>query len=139
DEARGVAQRYGARSFLDVALTLREEPPSLSMDVEVVRAEDSSIAFAEGYRMDANRAMLYRGADRAQFREERLKELEDKLNQRPRYVSAIEVGVMMVTGDQSGALWGGVGRYGLAERFGDDKQFEGGLSLAGFVSPDHLA
>jgi len=139
EDVRAIARKYGAHTLLDVALTLREVPASLSMDVEVVRTDDSSIAFAEGYRMDADRAMLYRGADRAQTREERLKELEDKLNQRPRYVSAIELGVMMVTGDQSGALWGGVGRYQLAERFGDDKQFEGGLSLAGFVSPDHLA
>src|SRR5207245_8962077 len=139
EDVRAIARKYGAHTLLDVALTLREVPASLSMDVEVVRTDDSSIAFAEGYRMDADRAMLYRGADRAQTREERLKELEDRLNQRRRYVSAIELGVMMVDGDRSGAFWGAVGRYRLAERFGDDKQFEGGLSLAGFVSPNHLA
>jgi len=101
EQARDVAKKYGARTFLDVALTMREEPASLSMDVEVVRAEDSSIAFAEGYRMDADRAMLYRGADRAQTREERLKELEDKLNHRPRYTAAIELGMMMVDAKSS--------------------------------------
>jgi hypothetical protein len=139
DEARGVARKYGARTFLDVALTLRERPASVSMDVEMVRAEDSSIAFAEGYRMDAERALLYRGADRAQSREERLKELEDKLNQRPRYTAALETGVMMVTANPSGAFWGGLIRYRLTEKFGADRQFEGGLALAGFINPDYLA
>src|SRR4051812_36924562 len=105
DDARAAARRYGARTFLDVALTLREQPASLSMDVELVRAEDSSIAFAEGYRMDAERGMLYRGADRAQSREERLKELEDKLQERPRYVSALEGGVMMLKASTSGLFW----------------------------------
>jgi hypothetical protein len=109
------------------------------MDVEVVRADDSSIAFAEGYRMDADRAMLYRGADRAQSREERLRELEDKLNQRPRYTAALETGVMLVTASSSGAFWGGLLRYRLTERFGGDKQFEAGLALAGFLNPDYLA
>ena len=137
EQARDVAKKYGARTFLDVALTMREEPASLSMDVEVVRAEDSSIAFAEGYRMDADRAMLYRGADHAQTREERLKELEDKLNQRPRYTAAIELGMMMVDA-KSGAFWGGIGRYRLTERFGGDKEWEAGLTAAGFFSPNHL-
>src|SRR5689334_10319723 len=136
EDARAVARRYGARTFLDVALTLREQPASLSMDVEIVRADDSSIAFAEGYRMDAERAMLYRGADRAQSREERLKELEDKLDQRPRYVSALEGGVMMLKASISGLFWGGLLRYRLTERFGSDKQFEGGLAVAGFINPD---
>jgi hypothetical protein len=137
EQVRDVAKKYGARTFLDVALTMREEPASLSMDVEVVRAEDSSIAFAEGYRMDAGRAMLYRGADRAQSREERLKELEDKLNQRPRYTTALEMGMMMVDA-KSGAFWGGVGRFRLTERFGIEKQWEAGLTAAGFYSPDHI-
>src|SRR5437868_5532628 len=137
EQARDVAKKYGARTFLDVALTMREEPASLSMDVEVVRAEDSSIAFAEGYRMDADRAMLYRGADRAQTREERLKELEDKLNQKPRYTAGLEFGMLRMDA-KSGGFWGGVGRYRLAERFGGERQWEAGLTAAGFFSPDHL-
>jgi len=138
EEARGVAKKYGARTFLDVALTMREQPASLSMDVEMVRAEDSSIAFAEGYRMDADRAMLYRGADRAQSREQRLKELEDKLNQRPHYTAGLEAGMMMVGASQSGAFWGGIGRFRLTERFGGDNQYEAGVTAAGFYNPTYL-
>src|SRR4051794_34224924 len=61
EQAQEVARKYGARSFLDVSLTLRDRPASVAMDVEMVRAEDSSIAFAEAYRMDADNALLYRG------------------------------------------------------------------------------
>jgi hypothetical protein len=139
EEALKVARKYGARTFLDVALTLREQPASLSMDVEMVRAEDSSIAFAEAYRMDADNAMLYRGVDKTQKREDRLRELEDKLNQRPHYVTALEFGMMRVAADPGSAFWGGVARYRLTERFGSDRQFDAGLSLAGFLNPDHLA
>lgn len=139
EEARAVARKYGARTFLDVALTLREQPASLSMDVELVRAEDASIAYAEGYRMDADRAMLYRGADKAQTREERLKELEDKLNQRPRFTAAFETGMMLVSSSPYGGFWGGVLRYRLTERFGSDRQYEGGVALGGFINPDYLA
>jgi len=139
EEARAVARKYGARTFLDISLTLREQPASLSMDVELVRAEDSSIAYAEGYRMDADRAMLYRGADKAQTREERLKELEDKINQRPRFVAAFETGMMLVSNSPYGGFWGGVLHYRLTERFGSGKQFEGGVVLGGFINPDYLA
>src|SRR5437016_9142312 len=123
EDMRAIARKYGAHSLLDVALTLREVPASLSMDVEVVRTDDSSIAFAEGYRMDADRAMLYRGADRAQSREQRLKDLEDKLNQRPHYTAGLEAGMMMVGASQSGPFWGGIGRFRLTERFGGDNQY----------------
>ena len=134
-----MAGKYGARTLLDVSLTLREQPASLSMDVELVRAEDSSIAYAEGYRMDADRAMLYRGADKAQTREERLKELEDKINQRPRFVAAFETGMMLVSSSPYGGFWGGILHYRLTERFGSTKQFEGGVALGGFINPDYLA
>jgi hypothetical protein len=44
-----------------------------------------------------------------------------------------------MSGSTAGGFWGGIGRFRLTERFGDAKQLEAGLSLAGFASPDHLA
>jgi hypothetical protein len=134
EQAREVARKYGARSFLDISLSLREYPASLAMDVEMVRTDDSSIAFAEAYRMDADQGMLYRGADRAQTREDRLKELEDKLEERPRYTAAVEFGTMMVPSDPAGSLWGAVARYRLTEKFGWDRQYEAGLTLGGYLN-----
>jgi hypothetical protein len=139
EQAQSLARKYGARTFLDIALALRERPSSLSMDVEMVRTEDSSIAFAEMYRMDADHALLYRGADKAQSREERLKDLEDRINQRPRWGQAVEFGVMMVGDDPVGAFWGGIARYIITEKFGDDRNFEAGLSLTGFLNTNTFA
>ena len=46
--------------------------------------------------------------------------------------------MMMVGAKNSGPFWGGIGRYRLAERFGGDQQYEAGLTVAGFYSPDYL-
>ena len=134
EEAQSIARKYGARSFLDVALDVRERPaPGMGMDIEMVRAEDSSIAFAETYRMDASQGLLYRGADRAQSREARLKELEDRLNQRPRWGAELEMGAMGFLGGKND-LWGATVRFNLVEQFGDDREFQAGLGAAGFFN-----
>jgi hypothetical protein len=138
EDAQAVARKYGARSFLDVALNVTQQPASMGMDVEMVRTQDSSIAFAETYRMDSTQGMLYRGADRAQTREEKLKELQDRLNQRPRWAQSVEFGMMWILGGTS-SLWGGVGRLQLVEQFGDDRDYQAGVNLAGFVNTSNLS
>ncbi len=138
-DVQKVASHYGARTYLDVSLTLHESPPtSLSMDVELVRAEDSSIAFAEYYRLDPDKAILYRGADTAQHREARLQALQDRVNARPRYGHTVDLGTMLVSSD-AGAFWGALGRYQLTEKFGSDDQYDAGLSLAGFLNTSAFA
>jgi len=94
EEMTAVAQKYAARTLLTVALTLLDEPSTLAMDVELVRADDSSIAFAEQYRMNPETSLLYRGVDRTQSRSSRLKELQDRIDQRPRFSHTLELGVM---------------------------------------------
>jgi hypothetical protein len=132
-DVQKVAAHYGARTFLDVSLTLHEQPSSLAMDVELVRADDSSIAFAEYYRLDPEKAILYRGADTAQHREARLQMLQDRVNARPRYGHTVDLGAMMIPSD-SGSIWGGLGRYQLTEKFGSEEQYDAGVSLAGFLN-----
>jgi hypothetical protein len=129
DDVRAVARKYGARTFLDVALTLREFPASLSMDVEMVRAEDSSIALRRVTDGRGSRDALP-GSRPRPVREERLKELEDKLNERPVRRRA-RAGMMAVKASNSGIFWGGLLRYRLTERFGATKN-RAGLALAGF-------
>ena len=136
DQLKEVARKYGAQTMLAVSLSLQDRPNSMAMDVEMVRAEDSSIAFAENYRLDAGRALLYRGADTAQAREARLQQIEDRLNQRPHLQTAAELGFMRVDSDQ-GAIWGGTGRFILTEPFAD--RFSAGLSLGGFLNTTTLA
>src|SRR5437762_127102 len=72
---------------------------SLSLDVELVKADDGTIAFAEGYRVHPNTAQIFRSADRAQKREARLKDLEDRLAQRPQFGTGLFVGAMLIPSD----------------------------------------
>jgi hypothetical protein len=138
EEAQGLAKKYGARTFLDVALTLRDKPASVVMDVEMVRTEDASIAFAEDYRMDADHALLYRGADRGQYREEKLRELEARIERRPRFAHLVEFGTMLIHASPSGTIWGGVARYAIAEQFGETRRFLAGISAGGFLNTENL-
>jgi hypothetical protein len=138
EDAQAIARKYGARSFLDVSLNVTRQPASMGMDVEMVRAEDSSIAFAEFYRMDTTQGTLYRGADRAQAREEKLKELQDRLNQRPRWAQSVEFGMMWLLGG-SASIWGGVGRFQFVEQFGNDREYQAGVNLAGFLNTSNLS
>jgi hypothetical protein len=133
DEMVAVAGKYSARTLLTVAVTLQESPSTLAMDVELVRADDSSIAFAEQYRMTPDTALLYRGVDRSQSRAARLKELEDRINNKPRLGHAVEMGAMLL-GSTAGSIWGAIARYQLTERFGDDGLFDAGLSAGGFLN-----
>lgn len=137
EEAQAVARKYGAKSFLDVALNVSEHPAGMGMDVEMVRTQDSSIAFAETYRLDSSQGMLYRGADKAQSREEKLKDLQDRLNQRPRWGQAVGFGVM---GLLSGTVpvWGAVARFSLHEEFGEDREYQAGIGLGGFINTSTL-
>ena len=132
EEIDALARKYAARTLLTVALTLLDEPSTLAMDVELVRADDSSIAFAEQYRMNPETALLYRGVDRTQSRFQRLKELQDRIDQRPRFGHTIDVGAMALT--TSGSLsWGMLGRYALTEQFGEHGAGEAGIEAGGYL------
>src|SRR5262249_31593859 len=119
--------------LLTVALTLVEDPSTLAMDVELVRADDSSIAFAEQYRMNPETALLYRGVDRTQSRLNRLKELQDRIDQRPHFSQEADFGVMFLS--NFGSLsWGALAKYSLPEQFGDNGVGDAGLEGGGYIS-----
>jgi hypothetical protein len=133
EELTAIARKYAARTLLTVALTLLDEPSTLAMDVELVRADDSSIAFAEQYRMNPETALLYRGVDRTQSRIDRLKELQDRIDQRPRFGQEADVGVMFMT-NYGNLSWGTVGRYALTEQFGENGAGEAGVEAGGYLN-----
>jgi len=99
-----------------------------------VRADDSSIAFAEQYRMHPDTALLYRGVDRTTSRSARLKELQDRIDQRPRFSHALDLGAMGIPSDGNGIAWGAVGRYALTEQFGEAGIGEAGIEAGGYVN-----
>jgi hypothetical protein len=132
EQAQAIARRYGAKTFLRAALTARTTPASMSLDVELVRAEDAAIAYAESYRFGGDDAMLYRGADRAQLREQRLKELEDRLNERPHWGYAAHLGYLMIPRSRDSDIQGPYGALRLDERFGANQEHRIAITAGGF-------
>jgi hypothetical protein len=136
----GIAKKYGARTMLSVSLALNTNPNSLVFDTEVVKAEDSSIIYAEGYRVHPHTAVLYRGADKAQSREAKLKDLEERINARPVFGHGAIIGGMMVPSNHpNGMVFGAYGAYRLSEKFGADREWQYGINLGGFLNPERLA
>ncbi|HEY8206493.1 MAG TPA: hypothetical protein VIG99_03360 [Myxococcaceae bacterium] len=140
EELTRTAARYGARMLLSAVLTLYTNPNSLALDVELVKADDGTIAFAEGYRVHPNTAQLLRSGDRAQKREERLKDLEERLNQRPQFGTGIFAGAMLIPSDSpNGNVVGAHLKARMFEKFGMDREWWLGLNLGGFTNPNRFS
>jgi hypothetical protein len=140
EDLQSLAKKYNAQVVLKASLTLHTAPNALAFDVELVRAEDSTIFFAEGYRVHPHTAMLYRSADKMQSREVRLKDLEDRVNARPRFNHAFHVGAMIIPteGHPDGAIWTPYLAYRFTEAFGEDRTWRAGVTLASVLNPTRL-
>lgn len=141
EDLQELAKKYNAQVVLNVSLTLHTAPNSMAFDVEMVRAADSSIVFAEGYRVHPHTAMLYRSADKVQSREVRLKDLEDRINAKPRFHHALHFGAMLIptSGHPDGPIWGAYSAYRFSEGFGEDREWRAGVTLGGIVNPVRMA
>ncbi len=140
EEMQTVAKKYGARTFLSVSLTLYTAPSSMALDVELVRAEDSSIAFAESYRIHPYTAHVYRAADRHQSREAKLKDLQARIDGKPVFGHGAVFGTMMIPSSSiEGNIYGMYGAYRLYEKFGDERQWRFGVTAGGFLHTSRLA
>jgi hypothetical protein len=135
-----MANKYQAKTILTVGFTLNSNPNSMAMDVEVLRPEDAAITFAEGYRVHPQTAILYRAADRAQKREARLKDLEDRLAQRPQFGQGAYVGAMMIPSDDhpDGPAWGAYAAFRFFEKWGVQREWRMGVNAGGFLNPGRL-
>ena len=140
EDLQKLAKKYNAQMVLNVSLTLHTAPNSMAFDVEMVRAADSTIFFAEGYRVHPHTALLYRSADKMQSREVRLKDLEDRINARPRFNHAFHVGAMIIPteGHPDGAIWTPYLAYRFTEAFGEDRTWRAGVTLGGVLNPTRL-
>jgi hypothetical protein len=141
--ARGITGRaqlaqlgrdYGARGLLSVSLTVQVAPASMAMDVELIRPDDSTVAFAESYRARAEDALLYRGVDRAQSRQQRLEDLQRRLEARPLWGMAVSIEGAMVPVDGQAALYGAIGLVHVLERIGVEHEWRVGLSGGGLIN-----
>jgi hypothetical protein len=131
-ELAGLGKEYGAKALLSVSLTVEKEPALLAMDVELTRADDSTVLFAETYRASSDDAIIYRGADRAQSREQALKDLQRRLDARPLWtISALTEALYIPSTGQSG--WAGLALVDLLERGGPEREWMFGLSAGGLL------
>ncbi|HEX8824113.1 MAG TPA: hypothetical protein VF794_29605 [Archangium sp.] len=140
EDLQALAKKYNAQVVLKASLTLHTSPNAMAFDVEFVRAEDSSIFFAEGYRVHPHTAMLYRSADKMQSREVRLKDLEDRINARPHFNHALHLGATVIptVGHPDGAIWAAYTAYRFTEAFGEDRTWRAGVTLAGILNPTRM-
>lgn len=140
EELQKTATKYGAKMMLNAVLTLYTNPSSLALDVELIRASDGTIFFAEGYRVHPHTAQLFRAADRAQKREARLKDLEERINQRPQIHHGYFVDVMLLPSDDApeGPVVGAKGTYRIMEAFGPQREYRIGMNVAAFTNPRRL-
>ncbi len=133
-------KKYNTQVVLNASLTLHTAPNALAFDVELVRAEDASVFFAEGYRVHPHTALLYRSADKVQSREARLKDLQDRIDARPHFNHALHLGAMIIPteGHPEGSIWAPYTAYRFTEAFGEERTWRLGGTVAGIVNPSRL-
>ena len=140
EDLKQLATKYNAQVVLNASLTLHTAPNALAFDVELVRAEDASVFFAEGYRVHPHTALLYRSADKVQSREARLKDLQDRLDARPHFNHALHLGAMVIPteGHPEGSIWAPYTAYRFSEAFGEERTWRAGATVAGLLNPTRL-
>ena len=141
EDLQRLAEKYDAQMLLNATLTLSTAPNSLALDVEMVRANDATIAFAEGYRVHPYTAMLYRTADRTQTREAKLKDLEDRVNARPQWKYSLLAGMAWVpVSDHPDGSFGAASVAGrFTEAFGETRAWRAGVTVGGLFNPSRMA
>jgi hypothetical protein len=131
-ELASLGKEYAAKALLSVSLTVEQNPALLAMDVELTRADDATVLFAETYRATSEDALIYRGADRAQSREQALKDLQRRLDARPLWaMNALSEAVLIPSSGQ--ASWGAIGLVDVLERGGADREWMVGLTAGGLL------
>ncbi|OJH42482.1 hypothetical protein [Cystobacter ferrugineus] len=140
EDLQQVMKKYNAQVVLNASLTLYTAPNSFAFDVEMVRGDDASIFFAEGYRVHPHTALLYRSADKVQHREARLKDLEDRINARPRFNHSLHLGAIIIPTQNhpNGAIWAPYTAYRFTEAFGEERTWRAGGTVAAIINPTRI-
>jgi len=135
-----LAKQYHSRVVLTADLSLHENPNAMALDIQLVRADDAAIVFAEQYRFRPEDGLLYRTADRAQSREARLKDLEDRLANRAHFKHSVLLGVTNVRASNHprGDFAASVISYRLLEAFGTEREWRFGVSGSYVLNPTRL-
>lgn len=140
-EARKVAARIGAKAFIDLSFGLDPDSDMVQLDVQIVRADDAVVLWADTFRADSTTPMLMRSSFAPQRRKDRLRDLEMLLEGRPLYGYGASGGFMLLPYDDpvAGDIGGATVGFRLYERFGEDRQILFGLDMMGFLNTERLA
>lgn len=137
DDLSREAERLGADTFLDARFSYFPGANMVAMQVEFFRADDGEVLWTETYRSDATTAAILRTGDRVASREERVEELERRIDERPYYGHQLVAGAGYIPYDApSGGIGGAIIGYRLYEKFGPEKRYLYGVGADGFANFD---
>lgn len=129
------AERLGVNTFVDAQFGFYPGANIVAMQVEFSRAEDGAVLWSETYRSDATTAAVLRSGDRVESREDRIAELERRIDARPYYGHQLSGGFGYIPYDApDGGLGGMMLGYRLYEKFGADLQYLYGIGADGFAN-----
>jgi hypothetical protein len=135
DDLQRIGRTQGIKTFVDLSFTFNPQSNVIWMEAIAFRASDGGVVWSDAYRSDATTAMLLRTGRHVPSREERLEELDRKLQARPYFGYMVAVGLARIgyngpTGDIGGPLM----TIRIHERFGEDQQQLFGLSVGIFFT-----
>lgn len=135
EDFRREAEALGVKAFLDLRFAFYPGVNIAALNVEVIRAEDGAVMWAETYRSDSSTAAILRSGDRVESRKERLLELERKLDARPYYGHIVYGGGTYIPYDSdAGSISGMAMGYRIYEKFGEDRRWLFGVGAEGFAN-----
>jgi hypothetical protein len=124
EQLRQEAQILGVRTFMDIRVAYYPRHNVATLLAEVISAEDGTVEWSRSYRSDATTAAILRTGDRIESREERVEELERRLDQRPylEHQPLGGAGLIPYSGEQ-GIIFGAMLGYRMNEHFGEDRRW----------------
>jgi hypothetical protein len=135
DDLQRIGRAQGIKTFLDLGFTFNPQSNTIWMEAVAFRASDGGVIWTDAYRSDATMAMLLRTGRRVPSRNERLDELEHKIQGRPYYGYMVSVGLAHLGYDgPTGDIEGPMATIRIHERFGEDQQQLFGLSCGIFFT-----
>ena len=136
EELAREARDLGVNTYLDAHVAYVPGANIVSLNVQIFRASDGKVLWAETYRSDATTAAILRSGDRVLTRDEARAELVRKLEQRPYYGYQLLVGAAYIPYDSptTSALGGAVIGGRIYEQFGEEKRLLYGLQATSFLN-----
>jgi len=135
EQLRSEAQRLGVKTFLNARFSYYPGANVAAMNVEFVRADDGKVLWSETYRSDSTTAAILRSGDREKSRQERVDELERKIEERPYFGYMLYLGNAHIPYDSpDGGITGASLGIRLYEQWGPQKRWRYGIGGEAFAN-----